>query len=123
MPHACLHKVFTYIDKVVADQQMFTSWLAEQEKKATASETASKKMLQHPLFEGFCAEVGVPPKEWGLPNADHETEVSLFEEWLAAKDLAEVLPPPPPPAPYPTDMDAMETQVLLLKQSFTQMRI
>ncbi|OLQ15727.1 hypothetical protein AK812_SmicGene122 [Symbiodinium microadriaticum] len=106
-------EVFTYIDKVVADQQMFTSWLAEQEKKATASETASKKMLQHPLFEGFCAEVGVPPKEWGLPNADHETEVSLFEEWLAAKDLAEVLPPPPPPAPYPTDMDAMETQVIM----------
>ncbi|CAE7653423.1 unnamed protein product [Symbiodinium sp. CCMP2456] len=105
-------EVFTYIDKVVADNEAFMKWLDETEKMEAASRTASQQMLGHPLFQSFCSEVGVAAEQWGQEGADLTTEVTLFQEWVAAKELVDAGVVPPPPAAV--SMDTMETQVLVL---------
>ncbi|CAE7848139.1 unnamed protein product, partial [Symbiodinium necroappetens] len=103
-------EVFTYIDKVVADKASFMKWVHETEKMEAASSTASQQMLGHPLFQSFCSEVGVASHQWGQEGADLTTEVSLFQEWVAAKELVNAGVVPPPPADV--SMDTMETQVM-----------
>ncbi|CAE7828762.1 MDN1 [Symbiodinium sp. CCMP2592] len=81
-----LQDVFSYIDKVTTDFEMFKTYVHGIEQQNTAAAALVQRMKQHELFPRFCEEVGAEAGLWGLEAEHAPTELSLFEEWLAEKE-------------------------------------
>ena len=51
-----------------------------------AALNAARKTQAHALFPSFCEQIGVQPEQFAQDENEAETEVQLFEEWLAEEE-------------------------------------
>ncbi|CAE7467067.1 unnamed protein product [Symbiodinium sp. CCMP2456] len=78
--------VFSYVDKISQDFDMFKKYVEGIEQQNAAAAGLVDRMKQHELFPRFCEEVGAEAGLWGQDQEQAATELSLFEESLAEKE-------------------------------------